>query len=110
MPRRNKRKHKGAEPGTLGAGGGKGGPGENWGGEHMRQAPRPLIAVTPDRTLIAVAFGTEVRVYDTETGALATLASVCAFDAAAAAAREDAADAPDASRWHTDAILSLIHI
>ena len=107
MPRRNKRKHKGAEPGTLGAGGGKGGPGENWGGEHMRQAPRPLIAVTPDRTLIAVAFGTEVRVYDTETGALATLASVCAFDAAAAAAREDGADAPDASRWHTDAIRAL---
>ena len=58
MPRRNKRKHKGAEPGTLGAGGGKGGPGENWGGEHMRQAPRPLIAVNPDRTLIAVAFET----------------------------------------------------
>ena len=107
MPRRNKRKHKGAEPGTLGAGGGKGGPGENWGGEHMRQAPRPLIAVNPDRTLIAVAFGTEVRVYDTETGALATLASVCAFDAAAAAAREGGADAPDASRWHTDAIRAL---
>ena len=107
MPRRNKRKAKGAEPGTLGAGGGKGGPGENWGGEHMRQAPTPLIAVNPDRTLIAVAFGTEVRVYDTETGALATLASVCAFDAAAAAAREGGADAPDASRWHTDAIRAL---
>ena len=107
MPRRNKRKAKGAEPGTLGAGGGKGGPGENWGGEHMRQAPTPLIAVNPDRTLIAVAFGTEVRVYDTETGALATLASVCAFDAAAAAAREGGAEAPDASRWHTDAIRAL---
>lgn len=107
MPRRNKRKHKGAEPGTLGAGGGKGGPGENWGGEHMRQAPRPLIAVNPDRTLIAVAFGTEVRVFDTESGALATLESTCAFDAAAAAAREGGADAPDASRWHTDAIRAL---
>ena len=107
MPRRNKRKHKGAEPGTLGAGGGKGGPGENWGGEHMRQAPRPLIAVSPNRTLIAVAFGTEVRVYDTQAGSLATLASACAFDAAAAAAREGGADAPDASRWHTDAIRAL---
>ena len=73
----------------------------------MRQAPRPLIAVNPDRTLIAVAFGTEVRVFDTESGALATLESTCAFDAAAAAAREGGADAPDASRWHTDAIRAL---
>lgn len=101
MPRRNRKK---GQP--HGPGGEKGGPGENWGGEHMRQAPTPLIAVSPDGTLLAVAFGCELRVWDVGNNALATLSTQCPADQAVAAGASGDDDA-STKQWHTDAIRAL---
>eukprot|EP00230_Micromonas_polaris_P005631 CAMPEP_0117636562 /NCGR_PEP_ID=MMETSP0802-20121206/6851_1 /TAXON_ID=38833 /ORGANISM="Micromonas sp., Strain CCMP2099" /LENGTH=543 /DNA_ID=CAMNT_0005441419 /DNA_START=56 /DNA_END=1684 /DNA_ORIENTATION=- len=105
MPRRNRKK--GVTPGP---GGEKGGPGENWGGEHMRQAPTPLVAVSPDGTLVAVAFGTELRVYDVSLDELAVLDSRCpadALDAAAAGLEKETTATVGTKQWHTDAIRAV---
>ena len=69
---KSKRKNK---DGPSGAEGGAGpsaayvGPGESWGGEHMNQAPAPLMAMHPSGEHIAVAYGKGVAVFDASTGA-----------------------------------------
>ena len=69
---KSKRKNK---DGPSGAEGGAGpsaayvGPGESWGGEHMNQAPAPLMAMHPSGEHIAVAYGKGIAVFDASTGA-----------------------------------------
>lgn len=52
--------------GGGGGGGGGGNDGSNWGGEHLQQAAIPLIAAHPDGDAVAVAYGTNLKVYCTK--------------------------------------------
>ena len=84
--KRGRNKGSGGEGG--GARPGKGGPGENWGKEEMRQAASPLIASHPSGALVAVAFGATVRVYHLALDRLVALASDLDADAAIVSATD----------------------
>ena len=113
--KRGRNKGSGGEGG--GARPGKGGPGENWGKEEMRQAASPLIASHPSGALVAVAFGATVRVYHLALDRLVALASDLDADAAIVAATDQlpGADAPapapapaaDPPAWHSDVIRAI---
>jgi hypothetical protein len=112
---------RGRNKGSGGEGGGsrpgKGGPGENWGKEEMRQAASPLIASHPSGALVAVAFGATVRVYHLALDRLVALASDLDADAAIASDQPPGADASapapaadpaaDPPAWHSDVIRAI---
>ena len=116
---RKRRRNKGSGGEGGGARPGKGGPGESWGKEEMRQAASPLIAAHPSGALVAVAFGATVRVYHLALDRLVALASDLDADAAIVSATDQppgadasapapAADPPaDPPAWHSDVIRAI---
>jgi len=113
---KSKRKHK---DGPSGAEGGAGpsadyeGPGESWGGEHMNQAPAPLMAMHPSGAHIAVAYGKGVAVFDASTGAqiplraAANVPSIGEGVAHTPASPEMRAPLEPDGLWHADAIRAI---
>ena len=116
---RKRRRNKGSGGEGGGARPGKGGPGESWGKEEMRQAASPLIAAHPSGALVAVAFGATVRVYHLALDRLVALASDLDADAAIASAADPPAGADasapapaadptaDPRAWHSDVIRAV---
>ena len=113
---KSKRKRK---DGPSGAEGGAGpsadyeGPGESWGGEHMNQAPAPLMAMHPSGAHIAVAYGKGVAVFDASTGAqiplraAANVPSIGEGVAHTPASPEMRAPLEPDGLWHADAIRAI---
>ena len=113
---KSKRKHK---DGPSGAEGGAGpsadyeGPGESWGGEHMNQAPAPLMAMHPSGEHIAVAYGKGIAVFDASTGAqiplraAAKVPSIGEGVAHTPASPEMRAPLEPDGLWHADAIRAI---